>query len=662
MEKPWEIVKKFQQQLYQAPMPYNVRPNKPLPGQVKAVHHFLPSNGLQDAALRIKKVKDIVDESTRIADESRPRFLSNTNSSFCQNCNCENCLNQSSILGPPESNLNRTIPDLIQSFEVFLQTQRQQFMQMINQLTSVLDSSNSSFPCQQSTSNVLKSTFPVPQLTLMECDSSEKTKCINDCTSRSVQCHISPTISREEDAGKQMLRSINDDTSSSTRCDNSPTKSREGDAGKQILSSPCESPSSTVHAGDDGSSTTSLLHNETENISKKHNFIKPRVPEIDQANVNFKSNGKVIRSEVSVGKNSNNLHDDHSSFCSEDISFRPLRKSSILRMKDNTVDDWSSLIQIESDPVLVSEELLECSVKIDKLNTNNSMAKKKKTHARDGHKSANSLIHCSTDKVSLSVSETTVPVCRTRSGRAVEKPRQYWLSKTQDTECNSTRQAEIPKSKSGNKSTRRRRKDSQTSNIIPETNLVLEDRRKPTKSEMKGSAPALKKETLKKVAKVLTAEPEQSLLTVSKKGITRAKKAKAESSVDKSEDDTRNVQLLQQVNLNLEISNNASKKGAKISNNKQVLPRQEIDQNAGKINTAKRKVPHQVKDNQTEKSGPENQGPKMKRKKKNPASTNASSKRQKTMINIARKLSTDSTEPDYECYFTEEQAHSWLES
>lgn len=158
-------------------------------GQVsKAVQHFLPNRDQNGLSLRLQRVKDVVDESLRIAAESKKPGPDNS-VSFCHHCNCDSGRNQS-LTAVADNSVIPAINIAMESFTKFQEVQRQQFMTMIQKLLgsnqSILDS-NLENPalkpllCSTNTS-----------VTSMECDSSEQSKSSMyipdfDCTSSGAQ-------------------------------------------------------------------------------------------------------------------------------------------------------------------------------------------------------------------------------------------------------------------------------------------------------------------------------------------------------------------------------------------------------------------------------------------------------------------------------------------
>ncbi|XP_034237128.1 serine-rich adhesin for platelets-like [Thrips palmi] len=162
MNRPWEIMMNFQK---------NLKPGAAGGGgktttQVQlsaAAQRFLPSTTVMPS--RTHKVRNIINESTRIIEESRLPELNNTTASFCQNCTCDNCSNASILNGTQLNNPN--INTLYLAFENFLQAQKQQFVTMIQQIASLDSSASTDF---------FTSSRSCSQPALTECDSSEKTK------------------------------------------------------------------------------------------------------------------------------------------------------------------------------------------------------------------------------------------------------------------------------------------------------------------------------------------------------------------------------------------------------------------------------------------------------------------------------------------------------
>lgn len=62
-----------------------------------AAQRLLPTHNIP--ATRARRVQNIVDESARIVEESRYPALNNTVGSFCRNCSCDNCSNQTILNG-----------------------------------------------------------------------------------------------------------------------------------------------------------------------------------------------------------------------------------------------------------------------------------------------------------------------------------------------------------------------------------------------------------------------------------------------------------------------------------------------------------------------------------------------------------------------------------
>lgn len=168
MSRPRDIVMNFQEKLKEAAA---VIPNyKQL---CSPAENLQPFRGKGEVS-RAKRVKDIVDESHRVIEESLPP-LNTTVVNFCQNCTCAQCSHHSSTF-ESDGALNATIMTIVQSYEAFLEMQRQQFMVMIRQLSQVagLSVSMEGKAMHQSCA-VVQTNSAANKMEAIECDSSVKT-------------------------------------------------------------------------------------------------------------------------------------------------------------------------------------------------------------------------------------------------------------------------------------------------------------------------------------------------------------------------------------------------------------------------------------------------------------------------------------------------------
>lgn len=155
MNRPWEVMMNFQKRLRSGASGVAVDGLDSTQAQISsAAHQFLPSSS--HLPTRLPRVRNIINESTKVIEQSRLPELNTTAVSFCQNCACDNCSNLSMLNETQQKNPN--INTLVQTFENFLQFQKQQFLAMIQQVAdaSGMDTS-ASVSCNQLSKELTKS-------------------------------------------------------------------------------------------------------------------------------------------------------------------------------------------------------------------------------------------------------------------------------------------------------------------------------------------------------------------------------------------------------------------------------------------------------------------------------------------------------------------------
>ncbi|KAK3916566.1 Carboxypeptidase D [Frankliniella fusca] len=549
---------------------------------VGVVQRFIPTKDLPEVASRIKKVKDMVDESLRITDESRRQALNNTTVSFCQNCGCTSRFNQSSFLGPADTNLNPTLIDLHNSFELFLNNQRQQFLLMIQQLSTAMDVSSTA-PMDSISEN--------RQSTAVECNSSDETLTTKDGSK----------------SGKRAITNFG-------------AKVTANDVSRN------ERPTSAMPTGKDAVLACDEARGES---LEKGNFLLPKVPGNSKTTGNAKTyvskgdskhSGKLNLNESSKHPNSANTHCDPSFSDYEDITFRPVRKSSFAKFRNSFYGDQQT--NFDSEPEF-DRKMLECSISLVNISPHPKIDQKRNNGG--GKRGLKDSITPSKPEVSqclsnnptggVIISEPINPVIRTRIGRTVSKPQEYWL-------INKPHTAVVEK--------------------ISGTKLGMKE---PKKSGALASKQSTKKA---KVAAVRGKQSQERSVSASKGG-TKARKD----------------HKIQEINASLHLSN-ATERVASINQVDDLFSKKKKKKNTSEKTTTRRKSTVGRKEEPVGgEENDENTKGDFKAKRKNQSklvTNNTQHKRQKLMTKVTRQSSTDSMEPDYECYFVDFQADSLSET